>query len=266
MKKTIKQLGEHRLLLVFSVISLLLFLFFSYLQHNQAKMLGLEVKWLAVAGVPILIGLFIGGYIKNLKGFGLELEYNLKKPLPAIVVSEGRLVKSVGVEKGTVMRLHQLSPEEKRTIDRLHFVYGRRGVYVWEDIEEHFKELENLKYIEVVDDEERFNFVIPASKFKAAQTMPDNAANVERIQNFIDAIENKKFNNLAFDAVTDFVLTSDSIIDAYRKIKNSEQSTRLNPKKRTLPVLNDKRRMVGTVDIKALEAKIAEEVEKNIGA
>jgi len=229
-------------------------------------MLNLEIKLLIVSGIPILIGLFIGGYIKNFKGFGLELEYNLKEqPIPLKVISNIDMIKSPALEKGTLPELERLDRTEKEKINRLQFITGQRHYYIPEAVNAHFRVLKKIQFIEVVNEKGEFLFVISAKKFKTnAPPLPEPITNMDKVIEFIHAIETENFNNLFFEAVTDYVLTTDSIIEAYRKIKKSEQSRRLFPLKDVLPILNEEKKMIGTVELQKLALTIAEEVEKNI--
>jgi hypothetical protein len=82
-----KELIRHQLLIISLAVSIIILSIFFVFQYYQLKVLLLDVKWIILSGTPILIGLFIGGYIKSFKGFGLELESNLTAPISLSVVS-----------------------------------------------------------------------------------------------------------------------------------------------------------------------------------
>jgi hypothetical protein len=259
-----KELAQHKLLLISSTFSFLLLLIFSISQDNDAKMLGLEVKWLAVSAIPILIGLFIGGYIKNFKGFGLELEYNLKEPIPSKVISEINVIESPALEKGKLDSLYNLNTTEKSKINRLRFITGRRHYYDSHAIAEHFLHLNKLQFIKVVNENREFLFVISIKNFRQGNNRGPDNINFQKISDFVLGVENNDFSRFLFEIVNDYVLMTDSIIEAFRKITKSEQSKRLLFKKEVLPILNQERKMIGIVELQNLSLTIAEEVEKII--
>lgn len=260
MKQTLRQeLVRHRLLLISLAISTGLLIAFLIFQYKDLKFLSLEIKWLIVCGLPILIGLFIGGYIKTFKGFGLELETNLKEPIPLSIVSKVDMTESPGMNKETLHRLQQLGDAERNKINRLRFIYGKTHYYDPYAVEEHYRTLKNLRFIEVINSDGDFLYLLPLSKFKTT-----DGFNQEKIQQFINSIERQNLVEEFHDIVSDFVLTSDNIIDVYKKISKSNQSKILFSSKEVLPILNEKNKMIGTVDKQKVEAKITEEVIKII--
>lgn len=81
MKALSKFWSHHTALALGAGISLALLITFLLFQYNQSEVLKLESRWLLVSGVPLLAALLIGGYIKSFKGFGVELEASLNKPV-----------------------------------------------------------------------------------------------------------------------------------------------------------------------------------------
>lgn len=261
MKQTLKQeFRRHRLILIFSAVSLLLLIIFLVFQHNDMTLLKLDVKWLILSSIPILIGLFIGGYIKNFKGFGLELEYNLKESIPLSLITKSEFKKSEGINKESVQILHQLDDKERKKTDRLKFIFGKSNHYYnIEAVDEHFRFLSNLRFIEIVDENDEFLYLIPISSFKK-----NNQFNLAKIDKFIKAIEKKKIKEDFPEAISDNILLSDNIIEAYKKFKKSGQTRILANNKDILPILDTEKKMLGTIEKQKLEAKIAEEVERTI--
>ena len=256
MTKTIR---KHRLLLLSILVSITILVIFLWFQHQGQKLLALDVKWILLSGVPILLGLFIGGYIKNFKGFGLELESNLNKPLSLTITSKITATITKGKEKSSLSELYDLSENEKNLIDQLRFILGKKNYYDSYITEQYLTVLKRIKLIEIVDETGQFLYTINALKL-----MEDNIPQREKINNFILAVESGNFEEYYHDAVSNFVLSTDTIIEAYRKIKKSSQAKNLYPNKEVLPVLNEQKIMVGVVDIQKLETKIVEEVEKSI--
>jgi hypothetical protein len=260
MKSSLKQeLTRHRLLLISLLLSIGLLVTFLTFQYYELKVLNLDIKWIILSGIPILIGLFVGGYIKSFKGFGLELESNLKEPIPLSVVSKIDMTDSPGINKQSLELLYNLTDTKRNKIYRLRFINGKSGYYDDYAIQEHYRVLSHLIYIEIVNTNGEFQYLIHSSKLRI-----NNELNYERITQFIRAIETENIEKLFPDAISDFILTTDTIIDAYKKITKSHQSKQLIVTKEILPILNEKHRMIGTVDKQSLEKKITEEVIKNI--
>jgi hypothetical protein len=263
MAQSLKQeLKRHRLLLIAFGVSVVLLTIFLIFQYNDLKILNLDIKWVILSGIPVLIGLFIGGYIKSFKGFGLELESNLKEPIPMSIVSKIDITESPEMNKESLPRLHSLTDVERNKINRLRFIYGKRGYYDSYAVQEHNQQLRNLKFIEIVNQEGEFLYLLSSSKLKGKNTEQEN--NYEKANEFIRAVEHEKIPETYSEVVTDHLTTSDNLIQAYRKINKSVQSKFLSSKREMLPILDDTERMIGIVDKHNLETKIAEEVEKTI--
>jgi hypothetical protein len=255
-----QELKKHTIIFCFTGISLLLLVIFFIFQYHNSNLLQLEPKWLILAGVPVLIGLFIGGYIKSFKGLGLELESNLKEPIPLKLISPIDVIESKGIDKESLGRLHSLSEKEKDNINRLRFMYGIRGYYDPHIILEHYRQLKRLQFVEIIDKEGRFLFLYPFVRTVQA----DQDAKIKEVNEFIESIENKSIGKQDFEVVTDYLTTEDNLLTAYRKIKKSLQSGRLFPGRAVLPILNKEKQMIGVVDVSDLEKKIAQEVEKSL--
>lgn len=267
MKQPFKDdLFRHRLLLISLAVSTILLIIFLVFQYYELKALKLDIKWIILSGVPVLIGLFIGGYIKSFKGFGIELESNLSEPISLSVISKIDLTESPGMHKESLERLFNLSENERSKINCLRFISGKTNYYDTYAIEEHLRILHNLKFIEIVNQDGEFIYLIPSTKFKPTRNNipPNQEINGARLNDLVRAIETNNFVEYFPDVITDFIITTDNTLEAYRKIKKSNQSRQLFINRDALPVLDEKKRMIGTIDQQKLESKIAEEVEKNI--
>lgn len=65
---------KYKPILIGAAASLALLLLFGVLQEREAKFLELSSQWILISIFPILVSLFVGGYISKFKGFGVELE------------------------------------------------------------------------------------------------------------------------------------------------------------------------------------------------
>ena len=257
-KKTLKR---HAILLGAFAISLLLLTVFLTFQYYQSPVLGLDVKWIILCGVPVLIGLFAGGYIKTFKGFGVELESNLKETIPVSLISKAEVVSSKSMTKESVFQLNEIPEEQKLKINRLQFLNGLKNHYENFAVGEHVRQLKQLKFIEILDANGGFLYVMPVAVLKGPD---EHVIDWDKQTKFIKAIEEGNIPTVYPDVVTDHLKTTDNLVEGYRKISRSTQNKILLPSKETLPILNDKNRMVGIVNKQRLEARIAEAVEKNL--
>jgi hypothetical protein len=252
---------RHRALIFSTLISVALLIVFLCIHCY----LVLDTKWIIVSGVPILIGLIIGGYIKSFRGFGVELEMSLKEPISLDDVLESGIMEfpivennedTASIQKASLSALEKLTKSQIKAKKRLRFINGKNGYYKHVDIQKYLEKLISLEYFEIVNEDGAFLYLMPRNAI---------SCEVDKINKFIDAIEKGNIKDrFPKEVVEDFVLTTDSIVKAYRQIKRSTQSERLSPPKELLPVLNEKRELQGVIDIQSLEKIIAKEVVKNI--
>ena len=252
---------NHPLVLICVTFSFVLFILFLAFKSQAYNFMDLEIKWLIVAGIPILFALIFGGYVKSFKGFGIELEANLKDTLPsALIISFDSLVEnSYVIRKESVSRLNNLARLRKDKTTRVRFILGFDEYYDTYAIMHYFESLRNLSFIEIVNEKNQFLYLIPISDFKS-----QNAFSDDQISQLITALARKEILTYFPGAIDDAVEVNDSIIGAYKKIIESYKSSGRETRSYYLPVVNDKKIMVGVVYRQKLEAKIAEEVVKKI--
>ncbi|MGX5688503.1 hypothetical protein [Arcticibacter tournemirensis] len=109
--------------------------------------------------------------------------------------------------------------------------------------------LPNVKYLEIINDKKEFLGVISAASFKKQ--------NNDNTRNFISYIEGE--NEGLFSVVTDVVFIFDSLILAYKKLQSSNQTTALI-REDALPVLNEKKEMIGVISMQSIKNKIVQSV------
>lgn len=246
---------EHiKILLISSGISMVLLIFFFILHYNDAKILTLNDKWLLISGLPILIGLFISGVIKNFKGFGLELETNLSEKVELNLVEYITNFSTPKIEKGSINILDQMSDSDKIKIERIQFIYGKEDYYNSNDINDYFNKLEKLKFIEIIDENNKFIALLPIKQFK------NNNDNYEKIRKLILSIEQKKIYSDFNNCVTDYINKNDTLIEAYKKFNQSKQGKSYGDQ--ILPVINDESNMIGIAYRNLLSNKIIDKVIK----
>jgi hypothetical protein len=246
-------------LFIFADISILFLVTFFHFQYYDSKILTLDTKWLILSGVPILIGLIVGGYITKIRFSNFELE------IKTVSLS------SLGVELSVIsfaeLRSSMKGPEmteEQQNAESLGFYIGKeRNYYGATKIQEFYSQMTKLKYFHIVNSNNNFSYLIPISCLFPTPEM-DEEQQINAFEKFIVALEGKNIKTTYQNAVKDHVLITDNIIEAYRKFDKSRQSTKLSEGKEILPVLNKNHELIGTIDKQTLETKIAEIVIKNI--
>lgn len=256
---------QNKTLLIVSIcVSAILLLTFMILQAYDLKSLNLDVKWVIVCGIPILLALFIGGYIKTFKGFGVELEADLNEPLPRNLISETDMMPSPAIAKSSINTLNEMQASEKRKINRLSFVYGRKDFYDEYAVVEYIRILEKLRFIEITDDDGLFLYLLPIGNvLRYSNGRVEVNVQDSLIFELIRSIENENIELQYPKLVSQFVSTSDSTIAAYKKVKLSSQNKVISQREEALPVVDKNGRMIGIIYLNRIEANIAAEVAKN---
>ena len=243
------KLKRHLSLIICTLISVALFIVFLIFQYRGSGLLKLDSKWLIVAGVPILIGLIIGNYIKSFKGFGIELEALLELSIGKVdlMASDATDVLQ-GDEKRSMEYLQGLSDDQKRRVQRLTFTINRQGYYQPYAVASYLTQLTNLRYIEIRDSNQRFQALIPITFFKSYGNVLQ-----PKIDEFIQALErNTLVDLLGNNLITDSVSENDALLDVLKRVRNSPSGE--------LPVVSSDRILMGVVTDRLIERRIADEV------
>ncbi len=162
-----KQEQANRYWIIGIVLTSLLLTIFLYLQGKESKMLNLEVKWLVVASIPLFIVILRSNVIQKFKGFGIELETRLQEPIGKInLAAINALADLPSDEKQSIRYLENLSEDKRIQVQRLTLREGRREYYQATAIHEYIRQLPNLKYFEVLSNDEKFIALIPIELFK----------------------------------------------------------------------------------------------------
>ena len=257
MKKITSLLIKHQILVIFSLVSVFLLIIFLTFQYFQFSGLQLDIKWLIVSGIPILIGLIVGEYIKSFKGFGIEIEASLKAEVPTSLISsisDDSIVDVNGLNKDSLQSLLNLGEDERRNISRLRFVSDRRGYYDYYVVGEYIRRLDRLKYVEVVNRQGEFLFLVPISHFRINYDVLPS-----KVENFINQIEKGTLNSKFPGAITAFVNHDDSLLEAYQKLLSKTKKIEAVGDKK-LPVLDSQKHLIGLLSKVKVEEFISKEV------
>jgi len=240
-------MNGHWSLILSAIASLFLLTVIIQIRAKKPDWLDLDTKWLAVSALPILIGLFSGGYITSFKGLGIEIEAALREPVKDRInlkATQAKAAESLSSEtrklKQTITHLQQLSDDEKKAIQRLTF----KNNYPWYSavaVKEYLKLLPNVKIIEIVDDKLKFLGAIRTKDIKGLEKLFINAVKAGNIKD--------KFIQVY---VTKYIDSDISAIQALRIMKDN--------KLLFLPMLNSDHTMKGVVTKRSLEHRIAEDL------
>lgn len=241
---------KENVLLVGAMMSLSLLAIFGWLQTEDSKLLQLSSQWLIIAILPIILSLFIGGFITRFKGFGVELESTLKAPVASLNLTASDAVADIpGDEKQSFMYLERLSYEKKQGTRWLLFRSGKKNYYTASGIEMYMKEFPNLEYFEIKSESGDFICFIPVSVFKMTDKNNIIEINYENLQKFIRAIEENNITVIFSESAITLKISSEQGLVEVLKVMRAEKA-------HFAAVISPSGKYVGVV--------FADEVEKRI--
>lgn len=234
-------------LLIGSLISIILLVLFMVLQYISPTSLVLDVKWIIVSGIPLLVALIVGGYIKGFKGFGIELEMRFQEPIISLDLEASHVyVSTEGLRKQTLEDLDRISVERKRKITRLQFISSRRDYYDLNVVYQYMRELPNLEYFEVVKRGGTFMCLLPINLF-------NNRQNNDELSRFVETLEEGRILLTYDDQAITFTVNQDqSIIEVLETLRDHTLESAV--------VLDNRRKVLGLIKTSDIERRIATEV------
>jgi len=250
MKKILLKFWSHHTALVIgAMVSIVLLDTFLLFQYNELNVLKLESRWLLVAGVPLLVALIVGDYIKSFKGFGVELEATLSKPVTNVELSATEAMDEIiGDDKRSIDYLHRLNPRDRRNISRLVLVQGRVDYYRPYALEIYLHELRGLKYIEIRNQEGQFVALIPISEFKNGTEINNNL-----LSEFIHTLEQSQIlQRYSRTVITTHITEDTGLIEALKIMRRH--------KVQQLVVLDESNVFQGVLMARSVEKRIADNV------
>ncbi|MCK5601460.1 hypothetical protein KAR91_06320 [Candidatus Pacearchaeota archaeon] len=239
-----------------AIISLILLVVFLWLQKTESKLLQLPSQWLAITVLPILIALFVGGFITRFKGFGVELETTLKAPVASLnlaLTASDAVANIPGDEKRSFMYLKRLSFEKKQAARWLLFKSGRNNYYTTHEVENYLRELPNLEYFEIRSETGDIICFIPISEFKDSSQKDDESIDRDNIHKLIESIENGNVP-IAFSdsAITLKVSSKQGLVDVLKLMRAEKVNF--------AAVVSPSGRYLGVVFANEVEEKIIDSV------
>lgn len=215
---------KRNTLIVGAISSLVLLSAFGWMQANDSRFLQLPAQWLAIAILPIVVALFIGGFITRFKGFGVELESTLKAPVNSLDLTASDAVADIpGDEKRSFMYLDELPREKKKAIRWLLFKSGKSGYYTANGIERYMRELPNIEYFEIRSETGDFLCFIPIDAFRETNNHHEDRINYDKLEKLIEAIEEDKVSSaFSESAITLKVSSEQGLIDVIKTLRSEK--------------------------------------------
>ncbi len=250
---------DHPFLIYGFLVSILLLIIFFVLQILVPEIMKLETKWIIVALCPLLYVLIVGGYVKTFKGFGIELETQLKAAISEFsLLATDYLIELPEDEKRSNQYLDRLTVEERNRIERLAFYSGKKGYYSIYIVRHYLENLPNLKFIEVRNKNDRFECLLPIKvlrKRNAYNMTINNEIDEGDLSVFLKTLENNDIlNKYPTDIISESVLEEQSLIEILPKIRKQRSGI--------LGVVDSSEKLIGILDKSLVEATIADEVFK----
>lgn len=241
--------SQHTVLVIGAGVSTALLMILLLFQYNDSNILKLESRWLLVSGVPLLAALIVRGYIKSFKGFGVELEASLNKPVTNIeLLATEAMDVIIGDEKRNIDHLRELTSKDRKNISRLVLVQGRFDYYDPYVLHTYLRELKSLKYIEVRNQQGQFVALLPISEFKHGFEFNNNL-----LGEFINVLEQSLIFQRYSRSVTTVHVTEDTgIIESLKVMRRH--------KIQQVVVLDENRVFQGVLTAKSVEKRIVENV------
>lgn len=184
---------KSRSVLYWGVGYSILFILIVYILHiNNNTFLKIDYQWLLVSGVPLLVALFIGGYITKFKGLGVEIESTLHEPLASInltILDIPINMPDQDTPKEERDKLDELSVDEISNTRRLSFIVEKADNYSTDDVIDYFRKFNYLEFIEVKKLNGEFVCLIPLSEFQHKIYMNiNNQFNRDMVDLFLKAL------------------------------------------------------------------------------
>ena len=240
---------QHTALALGACVSLALLAIFLLFQYFDSNVLKLESRWLLLSGAPLLAALIVGGYIKSFKGFGVELEASLSKPVANVELAATEAMAEIfGDEKRSISYLHRLSARDRRTISRLVLIQGRVEYYQPYALEMYLQELRGLKYFEVRTSAGQFIALIPVAEFRHG-----NEVNANLLGELIHFLEQSQvLERFAASAITTQINEETGVIEALKLMRRHRVQQ--------LVVVDEQGVFQGLLTARAVERRIVDNV------
>lgn len=257
MRRQLKRLWKKHPALVLGISCSTIILILLLLgQQFETKALTLEIQWLALSSVPLILALFVGGYVQTFKGFGVELEARLETPVSALSLSataSDAVTELRPSQKGNFRHLQQIREQK---IDRLIFVERRRNYYGFAAVKQYLEMLGQLQYVEVQSPENEFVCLLPIKIFTYAEPRSSNEPREvydEIVERFIRNLERgRTLAEFGQSAITFSLIETESLVNALQKMRDHGV--------KKAAVVSQNLQFKGLLEVQKVEKRIADEV------
>jgi hypothetical protein len=234
-----------------AILSGLLLLIFLFLQQYEVKMLLLDVKWLAIAAIPLLIALLRSGLITEIEFFGIKARLNTSigdSDLLGANASEA-LAPLSDDNKQSETYIRRLPKNKRSKIKILTFREGLNNYYQTNAVITYFRYLPNLQYVSVVNNNGIFIGLIPIEFFVLEDR--ENKVDEAVISSFIETLsENLILVKYKSIIITETISDAENLFQTLLKVRRSKNNL--------LAVVTENRQFLGIVTVSSVESKIAD--------
>lgn len=248
--RPIRDMDKKYTVLLFGLLpTFVLLVIFAVIQQFLPSALALDVRWIAVAVLPLVVALIFEGYVKKIKGFGIELEMRMEEPVVSLdLKATEAFTPSPAMAKQDRRAVESLDTERKREIARLRFISGRREYYKSDAILDYIRQLPNLEYFEVIRPNETFICLVPISLFGEREHISQH-----ELSDFVNALERNRIKDFySHHIITLSVKLEQSIIEVLQTMRNQVTAVAV--------VLDSKGWALGVIKTSDIEKRISDEV------
>jgi len=234
----VKKIDKYDIIGIGIFISIIFFIILFLIRHYHSDMLDVDAKWICVACAPVIIALILSGIIKNFKGFGIELEIEIRS--------------LASLDRNKIFAYYEPLPvKAKSGIDEIYngrlgynrsqvlsFTVGKYDYYDQYSIGTYFKRLPNIKYVLVVDNSGRFEGLL-----KREHIYVGKHYNYDVYNSFIKSLESGKLSEMyGINYMTKFLSVDSTILESVKLFKQVKNNHSWHNE---LPVLNEDRKFIG---------------------
>ncbi len=239
-----------------AVTSLVLLVILLILQGLDAPILQLETRWLALATLPAIIGLLVGGVIKRFSGFGIELEAILEAPIDRIMVAaQAAAAELPADEKRSIGYLQSITEERRREIRRLSFALGRQHYYASEVVRQYLDAFPQLEFLEIQRPDGSFDSLLPIAALRPRRDALDD----EAIHNFVASLERGDLRHTyGSELITETVSANQELVHVLPRVRRARFGL--------LPVIDERGHLIGVITTASIEREIANAVLRARGS
>jgi len=202
-----------RLYLLYGIVlSLAILVILLAVRMYQPSLLDLDVKWLVVAGIPLLVALIVGRFITKFNGFGISIEVAANEQVDNTPVLIHALPVTIA-EKGPVDELDSWTWEQLNAPIVLTFASGGRQYSLYATTE-YIRRLPGLLYLEIEDEAGRFMVL---KKITEKDRAPDSSS----LMDFLAVVREDQGAKMDNTYTKTFACGYDSVIDTLQKLRYS---------------------------------------------